>query len=276
MKKSNNSCLMGFIYLIILILVCLLSIYFFLFLLLAYIINWLIKKIYYKARNKSFNKKNKTSIDNSKFSYFKKISLNTTESDIEDNISNKINTNINKNTVRQTTKKRELSEAEIERFAIICNNYLSHQDKLENYNKAFSRKDNTFETTTTNDNFIQEKTESNEFTMTGENFEKYCANLLSKNGFTNIHLTKASGDQGVDIIATKDYVKYAIQCKCYSTAVGNRAVQEVYAGKNFYNAHIAVVMTNQSFTESARELAQKNNVLLWDKTVLNNLLSNAK
>ncbi len=111
--------------------------------------------------------------------------------------------------------------------------------------------------------------------MTGEEFEIFCYKILIKNGYKNVRLTKRTGDQGVDIVATKDFVKYAIQCKCYNQPISNKAVQEIYSGKDFYNCHVAVVMTNQTFTSSAKELAKINNVLLWDRSILNNLIYNA-
>ena len=45
--------------------------------------------------------------------------------------------------------------------------------------------------------------------------------------------------------------------------VGNKAVQEAYAGANFYDCDKAVVMTNITFTKSATQLAQKLDVELW-------------
>ena len=69
-------------------------------------------------------------------------------------------------------------------------------------------------------------------------------------------------------MAEKDGVRFAIQCKHYSGTVGNKAVQEAYAGCKFYDCHVPVVMTNSHFTDSAKQLAEKNNVLLWDRDVL--------
>lgn len=80
-----------------------------------------------------------------------------------------------------------------------------------------------------------------------------------------VEVTKGSGDQGIDILAFKDGIKYGIQCKCYSSNIGNKAVQEAFAGKTFYGCHVAAVLTNQYFTKSAQELAEKNGVLLWDR-----------
>lgn len=108
--------------------------------------------------------------------------------------------------------------------------------------------------------------------MTGEDFEVYVAMILQQTGFVNVQLTKGSGDQGVDIIAEKDDMKYAFQCKRYDKPVGNKAVQEVFAGKFFYHCHAAVVVTNNYFTQSAKELANENGVVLWDRDKLNSLI----
>lgn len=101
--------------------------------------------------------------------------------------------------------------------------------------------------------------------MTGEEFEIFIAQILRSTGFYNINLTKGSGDQGVDILAEKDGIKYAFQCKRYDKPVGNKAVQEVFAGKFYYHCHTAVVVTNNYFTQSAKELAYENGVVLWDR-----------
>ena len=50
----------------------------------------------------------------------------------------------------------------------------------------------------------------------------------------------------------------------YSYPVGNKAVQEAYAGANFYDCDKAMVMTNLTFTRAATELAEKLEVELWD------------
>lgn len=99
--------------------------------------------------------------------------------------------------------------------------------------------------------------------MDGHQYEHECAKLLKKKGFAGVRVTKASGDQGVDIIAYAFGKKYGIQCKYYTSPVGNASVQEAYAGAKFYNCDIAVVLTNTTFTPSAIELSKKTGVLLW-------------
>lgn len=104
--------------------------------------------------------------------------------------------------------------------------------------------------------------------MEGHEFEHWCAELLRKNGFLNVTVTPGSGDQGVDIVAEKESVHYAVQCKCYSSDIGNKPVQEVFAGKEMYGCQVGAVMTNRHFTSGAKQLAEKTRVLLWDRDKL--------
>jgi len=104
--------------------------------------------------------------------------------------------------------------------------------------------------------------------MDGKEFEIHCAELLRKNGFERVRTTKDSGDQGVDILAEKYGIKYAIQCKCYSSDLGNKPVQEVFAGKSIYNCHVAAVLTNRYFTSGGLEAAKATGVILWDRRKL--------
>lgn len=100
--------------------------------------------------------------------------------------------------------------------------------------------------------------------LTGIEFEQYCCNILRSKGYS-VETTKITGDQGVDIIAiSTDGKKIAIQCKRYSSPVGNASVQEIYSGMKFYNADEAWVLTNSSFTKSAKELAERTGVKLID------------
>ena len=109
--------------------------------------------------------------------------------------------------------------------------------------------------------------------MDGFDFEKYTSKLLKANGFTKVEVTQCSSDFGVDVIAYKEDIKYAIQCKKYSSPVGIKAVQEVIASKAMHNCHVAVVLTNNYFTKNAEELAERNNVLLWNREKLVSLIS---
>lgn len=111
--------------------------------------------------------------------------------------------------------------------------------------------------------------------MEGHEFEQFIASLLRKLGYKNVEVTRGSGDQGVDVLAEKDDVRYAIQCKCYSSDLGNTPVQEVNTGKVIYHCHVGVVVTNRYFTQGAKDAAKATGVLLWDRAKLTALIAQA-
>lgn len=111
--------------------------------------------------------------------------------------------------------------------------------------------------------------------MEGHEFEAFTADLLRKLGYERVKVTPGSGDQGVDVIAVKDGKKYAIQCKRYGQKLGNKPVQEVHAGKTIYGCSVAVVLTNNYFTEGGKEAARALGVELWDRDKLERMLTYA-
>ena len=92
-------------------------------------------------------------------------------------------------------------------------------------------------------------------------FEGWCAEQIAQQGWST-QLTKGSGDQGVDIVATKGVITVAIQCKRFQNPVGNKAVQEAHTGKQHYTTNKACVIATPSFTKSAHELASSTGVVL--------------
>lgn len=111
--------------------------------------------------------------------------------------------------------------------------------------------------------------------MEGHEFEYFCADLLEQRGFTEVEVTRGSGDYGIDILAEKEGVTYAIQCKCHAAAVGVRAIQEAYAGRDYYDRMVGAVMTNQYFTAPAVEAAGKLKILLWDGGYVGRMMEEA-
>lgn len=108
--------------------------------------------------------------------------------------------------------------------------------------------------------------------MEGHEFERFCGELLEGNGFQEVEVTRGSGDYGVDILAEKDGVTYAIQCKRYTGPVGVSAIQQAYAGRDYYERMVGVVLTNQYFTAPAVEMARKLKILLWDRGYLEGMM----
>lgn len=108
--------------------------------------------------------------------------------------------------------------------------------------------------------------------MDGHQFEYACADILKANGYKHVKVTRGSGDFGVDIIAEKDKVRYAIQCKRYNHKLDNTPIQEVVGGLAYYQCDKGAVMTNQYFTEPAKQLAQVNDIELLDRDTLSHMV----
>lgn len=100
--------------------------------------------------------------------------------------------------------------------------------------------------------------------MSGWDFERYCADCLLKKGFTKAEVTSGSGDHGVDIIAEQNGIRFGIQCKLYQGQIPNKAVQEAYTGASYYDCDVAVIMSNSELTKQAQTEAKKLRVKFWN------------
>lgn len=92
-------------------------------------------------------------------------------------------------------------------------------------------------------------------------YEQACCTAFLKSGWS-ANLTPRSGDQGADIVISHGDLVGVVQCKLYSQPVGNAAVQEVIAAREYYKASLAVVVSNAAYTTSAMQLASSANVVL--------------
>lgn len=125
----------------------------------------------------------------------------------------------------------------------------------------------------TKNNYYKQKKLSFTSSLKPLEYEKYCAYLLQQIGW-EAKVTTASGDQGADVIATKNGKKLVLQCKLYKKPVGNKAVQEVIAAQKFYYADYAAVVSNASYTISARQLASSVNIALLHHDLLQDYANN--
>ena len=118
----------------------------------------------------------------------------------------------------------------------------------------------------------EQRIEIGDFTeLNGYEFEDYLKRMFELLGYTAVQ-TPTTGDQGADLILSKDDDKIVVHAKKYEGKVSNKAVQEIAAAKNHYNADKAMIVTNSSFTKSAMELALSNDVELWDGTKLRSII----
>ena len=109
----------------------------------------------------------------------------------------------------------------------------------------------------------------------GGEFEEYLTTLFQVLGY-HAENTKISRDQGVDVIVSKSGKKYGIQAKYYSQPVGNFAVQEIIAGREYFKLSKGIVITNATYTASAKDLAEKTQIRLIDGDELQQIIRLAK
>ena len=103
--------------------------------------------------------------------------------------------------------------------------------------------------------------------MAGVDFEHSVAAVLRGVGYA-VEVTKASGDFGVDLIATRDGVRTAVQCKRQVRAVNGSAIQQVVAGAAVHDCTATMVVSNYRYTPAAQHLAEVHGCILVDRVRL--------
>jgi restriction system protein len=108
--------------------------------------------------------------------------------------------------------------------------------------------------------------------MSGAHFEIFMADLFRAMGH-QASVLGGSGDQGVDIIVGYQGHHVAVQCKNYRRAVGNKPVQEVFAGARHHRCTQAWVVAPAGYTKGAVELARSTGVRLFDANSIRKWIS---
>ena len=106
--------------------------------------------------------------------------------------------------------------------------------------------------------------------MNGIEFEHYAAALLANEGFREVRVTRASGDNGVDITATRGEKRYAIQAKRYKGTVSRRAVSDAVAGMLPYGCNASMVITSGRLSTKAMDFARSHQCEIVDRDMLAN------
>ena len=107
--------------------------------------------------------------------------------------------------------------------------------------------------------------------LRGVPFEQFLSEVFKELGYA-VQSTSVTGDFGVDLIATKESVRCAIQAKGFEGKVGSGAVQEVSAGMRHYSCSSCIVITNSRFTKHACVLAKSNNCRLIEGSQMRDLI----
>jgi hypothetical protein len=117
--------------------------------------------------------------------------------------------------------------------------------------------------------------------LDGDEFEKFCQLFLAKDGWEARQTPKTQGDGGIDVIAINKNKGLLLQCKRSSKTLGWDAIKEVAAGAARYEKLYAgidftkIAVTNQFFNPTAKEQANHNRVILWERTQLASRLQQA-
>ena len=110
--------------------------------------------------------------------------------------------------------------------------------------------------------------------MGGGTFEHFCADLLRVNGWTDVRVTPASGDHGIDITAEKDDIKWGFQCKRWGdTKVDAIAIGQTYKGKALYECDMVAVITTSTLTAQAEGEAKQLGIKVWGRGKIRQLMS---
>jgi restriction system protein len=101
-------------------------------------------------------------------------------------------------------------------------------------------------------------------TMDGTQFEELLAVLFAHLGYRVQHVGM-SHDFGADLVLTSPRQRIVVQAKRCAGNVGIGAVQEALGAVHYYRGTRGMVVASSGFTESARELAARSGVELWDR-----------
>jgi hypothetical protein len=106
---------------------------------------------------------------------------------------------------------------------------------------------------------------------TGREFEIFLVNLFEKLGYSTT-VTNRSKDYGCDMMLQRDDYRIAVQAKRSESELNFTSVQRVLGSLKKYNAQISIVVTNNKFISSAKQLAKIKDVVLIDRKKLLDLI----
>ncbi len=100
--------------------------------------------------------------------------------------------------------------------------------------------------------------------LSGVEFENLLMDKFAAMGF-KIESTPTTGDFGADLIVeNNEGSRIIVQCKRFKSKVNLKSVQEVVGAIGHYAGDMGIVITNNSFLNSAVKLAESHDIELWD------------
>ena len=111
--------------------------------------------------------------------------------------------------------------------------------------------------------------------LSPRDFEEYIAALLSDMGYKNVELTPYSNDKGVDVLAEKDGLRYAVQCKRYKGTVGSPDMQKFLGAMQHAGAEKGIFVTTGMFSFEAEKMAYEHPIELINRIELAKIILSA-
>ena len=105
----------------------------------------------------------------------------------------------------------------------------------------------------------------------GREFEIFVVDLFEKLGFSST-ITNRSKDYGCDMMLQQGEYRIAVQAKRSESELTFTSVQRALDSLKKYDAQLAIVVTNNKFISSAKQLAKIKNVVLIDRKKLLDLI----
>jgi hypothetical protein len=137
---------------------------------------------------------------------------------------------------------------------ILCDYFNKKEERryLKELSKPIYRKIKLYEDTLER---YQQKKEEYWNSLKGVKFEKALERLYSDLGYS-VHRTKASYDEGIDLVLQKDNKKIIVQCKGHEKPIGVGAIRDLYGTMMHSGAESAVLACPVGFTEGVRKFAK--------------------
>ena len=106
---------------------------------------------------------------------------------------------------------------------------------------------------------------------TGREFETFIVKLFEKLGYSTT-VTNRSKDHGCDMMLQQGEYRIAVQAKRSESELNFTSVQRALDSLKKYHGQLAIVVTNNKFISSAKQLAKIKNVALIDRKKLLDLI----
>jgi len=99
--------------------------------------------------------------------------------------------------------------------------------------------------------------------LSGLRFEEELAELFKLAG-DNVTVTKATGDEGIDLKLFRDGKYIIVQCKAHKNPVGPATVRELFGTLISCKADEAILASTNGFTKGVYEFVSHKQIRLWD------------